>query len=173
MQKTIKKTTDFFASYRASQLRKTFVSGWIAVFAAFSIVSVIHGDVSMEWLMASVENVTETPRLDADIIMKRSGDSLLFTFGAKGKKVDLIEFTLLSDPTKFRGIKNSNPDISVIDQKDMGTYHVTVNLHGRDMVVGTVIADLMIDSDTNSPIAITDTEFVSEWQRYALTSKWE
>ncbi|MBX9808785.1 hypothetical protein K2X92_00135 [Candidatus Gracilibacteria bacterium] len=173
MQKTIKKTTDFFTSYRANQLRKTFVSGGIAVFAAFSIVSVIHGDVSMEGLMASVENVTETPRLEADIIMKRSGNSLSLVFGAKGKKIDQIQFTLLGDPTKFRSISNSNPDITILDQKDMGTYHVQVNFDGRDVAVGTVIADLIIDSDSNSPIAITDTEFVSGGQRYALTSKGE
>lgn len=53
----------------------------------------------------------------------------------------------------------------------MGTYHIQINLHGRDVAVGTVIADLVIDSDSNSPIAITDTEFISAGQRYALTSK--
>ena len=123
--------------------------------------------------MASVENVTETPRLDADIIMKRTWNTLTFVFGAKGKKVDQVDFTLLADPTKFHGVKHSNPDITIIDQKDMGTYHVQINLHGRDIAVGAVIADLILDADLASPIAITDTEFVSGGQRYALTNKWE
>lgn len=173
MQKSTKKYTDFFTSYRNNQLHKTFVSGWIAVFAAFSIVSVMHGDVDMQWLMASVENITEAPRLDADIIMKRSNNSLSITFGANAKNVDQVEFTLLSDPTKLRWITINNPDIIVIENKEMGTYHIKVVTHKKNLTPGTLLAQLWVDIDSNTPIAISDTEFISDGQRYALTSKWE
>jgi hypothetical protein len=62
----------------------------------------MHGDVDMQGLMASVENITEAPRLEADIIMKRDNNSLSIIFGANAKNVDQVEFTLLSDPSKFK-----------------------------------------------------------------------
>ncbi len=75
MQKTLKnfpkKSLDFFSLHRWYQLRKYFFSGSIAVVMAFSIVSVSHGDVDMQGLMASVANVSVAPRLDADLILKR------------------------------------------------------------------------------------------------------
>ena len=75
MQKTLKnipkKTLDFFALYRSSQFRKYFLSGSIAVVMAFSIVSVSHGDVDMQGLMASVANISEVPHFDADLILQR------------------------------------------------------------------------------------------------------
>lgn len=173
MQKSTKKYTDFFTSYRNNQLHKTFVSGWIAVFAAFSIVSVMHGDVDMQGLMASVENITEAPRLEADIIMKRDNNSLSIIFGANAKSVDQVEFTLLSDPSKFKWITVSDSNITVIENKEMGTYHIKVLANKKNLTPGTLLTQLWVDIDSMTPIAIADTEFVSNGQRYALTSKSE
>ncbi len=114
MQKTIKKTTDFFSLYRSSQLRKTFLSGGIAVFAAFSIVTLSHGDVDMQGLMASVASVSNTQHYDADLIMTRQNNVLSITFGAKATKVDQVNFTLLSDPAKFKSLTSTDATVSII-----------------------------------------------------------
>ena len=84
MQKTTKKlpkkTIDFFSTYRYSQIRKYFFSLGIAVFVSFSLVSIFHGDINMNDLMASVANVTEEPRYDADLILTRQDKNLSITF---------------------------------------------------------------------------------------------
>lgn len=84
MQKNTKKLpkqiNDFFSSYRFSQLRKYFFSLGLALFVSFSFVSIYHGDINMNSLMASVANVTEEPRYDADLIMTRKDKNLTITF---------------------------------------------------------------------------------------------
>jgi hypothetical protein len=171
MQKTTKKTTDFFSLYRSSQLRKYFLSGGIAVFAAFSIVSVSHGDIDMQGLMASVANVSNTQHYDADLIMTRHEGALSITFGAKATKVDQVEFTLLSDPTKFKSLTSSNSAVHITGEKETGAYHVTINMHGGDILPGSSIAELVAEIDSGVPIALTDTEFISGGQRYSITNK--
>jgi len=66
--------------------------------------------------MASVASVAtpEVPRLEADLILSRSGNVLSFVFGAKAEKVDRIEFTLLSDPSRFHSLTTTNPDIQIM-----------------------------------------------------------
>jgi hypothetical protein len=118
MQKNIKKTTDFFKLYRTNQIHKYIMSGGIAVFAAFGIVSFYHGDFDMKGLMASVATVTEVPRSEADFIMTQKDASLIFTFGATAKKVDQIRFTLLSDPTRLDSISSNNKAIQITSEKD-------------------------------------------------------
>ena len=118
MQKNIKNTTDFFKLYRSNQLHKHMMSASIAVFAAFTIVSFTQDNVDLNSLMASVAIVTEAPRSDADIIMVRQQDSLVFTFGATAKKVDQIKFTLLSDPTRLHSLTSSNSAIQISTEKD-------------------------------------------------------
>lgn len=44
-------------------------------------------------------------------------------------------------------------------------------MHGKDIVPGTNIAVLSVNMDPGTPIAITDTVFVSGGQKYNLTSK--
>lgn len=173
MQKNIKKTTDFFKLYRSNQLHKYIMSGSIAVFAAFTIVAFTHGDMDMKWLMASVSSVTEAPRSDADFIMTQKDTSLIFTFGAKATNVDQINFTILSDPTRIHSLVSTNPAISVTWEKDTGLYNISVDMHSTDIAPGTNVAQLTVNMDPGTPIAITDTEFVSAGQKYSLTSKWE
>lgn len=171
MKKIHTSHTDFFALYRSSQIRKYFLSGGIALFMAFTFVSTINGGIDTRGLMASVASVTEAPRLEADLIMKRDGGNLIFTFGANAKKVDRIEFTLLSDPAKFKSLTSSDTAIKITGQQEIGTYHVRINTQGRDIVSGTQIATLLAGIDAGVPLAITDTEFVSEGQRYSMTNK--
>lgn len=73
----------------------------------------------MQGLMASVASVTEAPRSDADIIMTRQGNSLLFTFGAKATKVDTIQFSILSDPTRLHAITTNNSLIHINANKEI------------------------------------------------------
>ncbi len=177
MQKTLKnipkKTLDFFALYRSSQFRKYFLSGGIALVMAFSIVSVSHGDVDMQGLMASVANVSEVPHFDADLILQRDWSNISLIFGANAKKVDKIDFTILSDPTRFRSLKSTNIAVHIIGDAEMGAYHVNIDMFGKDILPWTRIADLTATIDTGAPIALTDTQFVSGGQRYTITSKWE
>ncbi len=173
MQKTIKKTTDFFSLYRSSQIRKYCLSGGIAVFTAFSLVSFSHGDIDMQGLMASVANVSDTKHYDADLIMSRSGSILSLTFGTRASKVDQVAFTLLSDPTKFTSLTTTSPSVHIIGQPEMGTYHISIDMHGADIAPGTTIAELVAGIVPGTPIALTDTEFMSAGQRYSITSKWE
>lgn len=173
MQKNIKKPTDFFRLYRSNQFHKYIMSGSIAVFAAFTIVSVYHWDIDMEWLKASVSSVTEAPRSDADIIMTRKDDTLVFTFGAKATKVDQIQFTLLSDPARLHLLVSNNSAVHIASEKDTGLYSISIDMHGSDITPGTTIAELSVNMDPGTPIAITDTEFVSGGQKYSLTNKGE
>ena len=171
MQKTIKKTTDFFSQYRSSQLRKYFLSGGIAVFAAFSIVSISHGDIDMQGLMASVANVSNTQHYDADLIMVRHDNVLSITFGAKASHVDQVDFTLLSDPTRCKSLTSTNPDVHITGEKETGAYHVTIDIHGSDIAPGASLAELVAEIESGVPIALTDTEFISGGQRYSITNK--
>lgn len=125
----------------------------------------------MQGLMASVANVKKGPHYDADIIMNRENTSLIFTFGSTAYKVDRIDFTLLGDPTRFHSISSTDANIQIIGQADMGVYHVSVDMHGRDINPGTRVADLISVVDMGSALAITDTQFVSGGQRYSLSSK--
>lgn len=173
MKKTQKIQTDFFALYRSSQIRKYFFSTSIAVFFAFVFVSSINGWIDTRGLMASVASVTEAPRLEADLIMKREWEKLVFTFWANAKKVDRIEFLLLSDPTKFRSLSSNDSNVTVTGQWEIGTYRVSIDLQGNNIASGMQVATLIAGIDAGVPIAITDSEFISEWQRYSLTSKGE
>ncbi len=44
-------------------------------------------------------------------------------------------------------------------------------MHSTDIAPGTNVAQLTVNMDPGTPIAITDTEFVSAGQKYSLTSK--
>ncbi len=173
MQKTHQKTTDFFSTYRSRQLRKYALSGGIAVFVAFSFVSLINSPLDMNGLMASIANVTDTPHYDADLIMTRQENALTFIFGTRADKVDTVDLTLLGDPSRLHTITSINPDVRIVGQSDMGVYHVSIDMHGRDIAVGTRIAELTVSIDTGTTLSLSDTQFVSGGQRYRITNKGE
>lgn len=123
--------------------------------------------------MASVANVSDTPHYDADLIMSRQGTTLIFTFGSAAQKVDRIDFTLLGDPARFHSVSSTDTNIEIVGQAEMGVYHVSIDMHGRDIKPGTRVADLISMIDTGSILAISDTQFVSGGQRYSITNKGE
>ena len=171
MQKTQKNSHDFFSLYRTSEFKKHIFSASIAIFTAFSFVGVYHWDVDMSGLMASVSNVVEAPKLEADIIMSHESNMLSIVFGTKAEKVDQIEFTLLGDPSRLRSLVSTSANIQISSQPDMGAYRVVIQTNGQDLSPSQKIADLKIDMDRDTPVALTDTVFVSGWQRYNLTNK--
>jgi hypothetical protein len=173
MKKTIAKTKDFFSMYRTNEIRKVFFSGWIAVFAAFSMVWLYHGDIDMNWLMASVSSVAETPRMEADLIVEKKANQVSLIFGAKAEKVDRIELTLLSDPTRLRSLSSTNPDVSIVSDVANWAYQIAIDTHGKDISTGTVVADFVADMQEGAPFILSDTVFVSNGSRYAITSKSE
>ncbi len=173
LKKIPKKTIDFFSLYRSNQFRKYFLSGSIAIFTAFSIVSVFHGNIDMWGLMASVANVSEVSQFDADLILRRQWNNISLIFGAHAKKVDKIDLTILSDPTRFHSLKSTSNSVRIVWDTEMGAYHLTIDMSGKDIVPGTYIADLIGDIDAGTPIALTDTYFMSLGKRYSLSSKWE
>ncbi len=123
--------------------------------------------------MASVANVSDTPHYDADLIMSRQGTTLIFTFGSAAQKVDRIDFTLLGDPMRLHSLTATSPDIRITGQTEMGVYHMSIDMHGRDIQPGTRVADLISMIDTGSVLAISDTQFVSGGQRYSMSNKGE
>ena len=173
MQKNHPKTTDFFSAYRSSQIHKYLFSGGIAVFVAFSFVSIIHSDIDPQGLMASVAGVTETPQYDADLVMTRENSSLIVTFGTRAQAVDTVDLTLLGDPNRLHSITSTHPDVRIVGQSDMGVYHVSVDMHGRDITAGTRIAALTASIDTGAAFSLSDTQFVSGGQRYSMSNKGE
>lgn len=173
MKKTIAKTKDFFSMYRTNEIRKVFFSGGIAVFAAFSIVWFYHGDIDMNWLMASVSSVAEAPRMEADLIVEKKANQISLVFGAKAEKVDRIQLSLLSDPTRLRSLSSTNPDISIVSDAVNWAYQITIDTHGRDITTGTVVAEFVADMQEGTPLILSDTVFVSNGGRYAITSKSE
>ena len=176
MQKTHHKTTDFFSLYRSRQLRKYALSGGIAVFVAFASVSFINSPLDMNGLMASVANVSSevgTQHYDADLVMTREDSSLIVTFGTRAQAVDTINLTLLGDPSRLHTITSINPDVRIVGQSDMGVYHVSIDMHGRDIAVGTRIAELTVSIDTGTTLSLSDTQFVSGGQRYSMSNQGE
>jgi hypothetical protein len=119
MQKNTHKNTDFFKSFRTAQIHKYLFSGGIAVFVAFSLVSLIHSDIDPRGLMASVAGVTEVPRYDADLVMTRENSSLIVTFGTRAQAVDTVDLTLLGDPSRLHSITSINPDVRIVSQSEM------------------------------------------------------
>lgn len=64
-----------------------------------------------------------------------------------------------------------SPDIRVISQTEMGVYHISIDMHGRDIVAGTQVASLIAHMDTGAVLVIADTQFVSGGQRYSMSNK--
>jgi hypothetical protein len=127
----------------------------------------------MNGLMASVANITDTPHYDADFIMNRQDSILTFTFGTQAEQVDIVDLTLLGDPTRLHSLSTTSPDIQITGQSDTGVYHISINMHGRDIAAGTRIASLTTMIDTGAVLALSDTQFVSGGQRYNLSSQGE
>ncbi|MBC7503683.1 hypothetical protein H7169_01830 [Candidatus Gracilibacteria bacterium] len=173
MKKTHLKTTDFFSMYRSSQFRKYAFSGGIAIFVAFSFISLINSDIDTRGLMASVSNISETPHYDADLIMTREDSRLDFMIGSRANSVETIDLTLLGDPARLHSLTAMSPDIRVISQTEMGVYHISIDMHGRDIVAGTQVASLIAHMDTGAVLVIADTQFVSGGQRYSMSNKGE
>lgn len=124
--------------------------------------------------MANVSGIVDTrPQYDADLILTKDAGVLTITFGAHAQKVDRINFTLLSDPTKCQPFLITNPDITVTELAERGSHQIVVNMHGEDIVPGTIIAQIDAQSHSGSSFVISDTEFVSHGQRYSITSTWE
>lgn len=144
MQKNTHKNTDFFKEFRSTQIHKYLFSGGIAVCTAFSLVSIFHSDIDTSGLMASVAQISAVPVVyPADLIMSRSPKGVIsLVFGAHAKKVDRIEFSLLGDPNRLHSVATKNPDIQIVGQSEIGVYRVSVDMHGRDIVAGTQVADL-------------------------------
>lgn len=94
--------------------------------------------------------------------MTRKDGILSFVFGAKAEKVDTIQFTIFSDPTKLRSLVSKNPLVHVTTEKDTGVYFIKIDLQGMNLTPGTLLADFTVDIDSGTAIAITDTEFMSE-----------
>lgn len=172
MQKNTHKNTDFFKSFRSAQIHKYLFSGGIAVFAAFWFVSMIHSDIDPRGLMASVAGVT-TPEYAAEIMMTRQDGSIVLTLGKSAQAVDTIDLTLLGDPSHLHAITSPSTDIRIVRQSDMGVYHISIDMHGRDITAGTQVASLMAQIDTGAALALSDTQFVSGGQRYSLSSQGE
>lgn len=170
MKKTIKNSVDFFTLYRSNQFKKFLFSWTIAVFAAFSIISFIHGGIDTRGLMASVANITELPPLDANLVLKKQGNVLSVIFGAKASKVDRIDLNLLSDPTRIHSLESSHKAVTILGKKEEWAYHISINMAGIDLSPGTHIADMIIHIDEWTAIALTDAEFLSESTRYNMTS---
>lgn len=118
MKKTIKNTVDFFTLYRSNQFKKYLFSGSIAIFAAFSIISFIHGGIDTRGLMASVSSITELPPLEANLILKKEGTTLSIIFGSKASKVDRIDLNLLSDPTRIHSLESDHKAITILGKKE-------------------------------------------------------
>ena len=121
--------------------------------------------------MASVALVSDVPSYDADIVMTRQNDSIVLTFGKRAQAVDTIDLTLLGDPSRLHSITSINPDFRIVSQSEMGIYHVSIDMHGRDIAAGTPIASLTARIDTGAVLALSDTQFVSGGQRYSLSSQ--
>lgn len=167
----MKKQKDFFSLYHSSQLQRYLVPGALALTLALGVVGIINGDVDMRGLMANVSNVSRGAQYDADLILTQKSGILEAVLGANADGVDRVEFTLLSDPTRFRSLTALASDTLITAQPELGTYRVSVNVGGKSVKAGTILTKLSIDIDPQVSIAVTDVAFVSGEDRYNLTSK--
>ena len=105
--------------------------------------------------------------------MTQQDSVLTLTFGTRAERVDTIDLTLLGDPTRLHSLTAASPDVHITGQADMGVYHISIDMHGRDVTAGTRIADITAMVDTGVVLALSDTQFVSGGQRYSITNKGE
>lgn len=118
--------------------------------------------------MASVSEIAQ-PQYDADIVMKRVGDTVSIIMGKSAQKVDTISMRLLSNPADTLAL---TPSAGTVVDETEGVYLYVRSYGSEDVTAGTVIATFAgIPSD--APIALTDTEFESDGVKYSLTSKGE
>jgi hypothetical protein len=101
------------------------------------------------------------PHYDADIVMTRQSNSIVFILGKSAQAVDTIDLTLLGDPSRLHAITSPNTDIRITGQSDMGIYHISIDMHGRDIIAGTQITTLTTSIDTGATLSLSDTQFVS------------
>lgn len=159
--------TDFFDRYNRSRLNMYVFPAIFGIGIAFWVVSMSHtGD--MRGLMASVAEIAQ-PLYDADIVMTRTDTGFEILLGKDADAVSTLEFRLLTSPdntTKFIS------DIGTLTDEWEGSYLFVRSYAGERLLAGSVIASFAI-SESQLPIALTDTEMTSGDTRYSLTNKSE
>lgn len=122
--------------------------------------------------MAQVGQLTKSSQYDADLILKKSENTLTIILGSTAEEVDSIGFTLLSDPTRFDSVTSVDPNIAISFLSE-GMFRIVKKFDTETIPAGTTIAVLQTTSHIEVPINMIDTEFTSGWVKYALTNKSE
>ncbi len=108
--------------------------GFFGVFIAFGLVSMSHTS-DMRGLMASVSEIAQ-PQYDADIVMKRVGDTVSIIMGKSAQKVDTISLRLLSNPADALVL---TPSAGTVVDETEGAYLYVRSYASEDITTGTVI----------------------------------
>lgn len=172
MRTSSKKRFDFFTEYHKEKLSKitSYLFSWVfAIFLAFSFVSYSQNN-DLGGLMASVANLTSSPKYEADLILERSGNTAKLVFGATATKVDNLSFTILTDPVHVRSLKTDSKDVT-LSSLEGGMYHGVIAVSGVDLAPGAIVASFVLDADENASMNLIDTKFASEWAEYTITNK--
>lgn len=111
--------------------------------------------------MASVANLTSSPKYEADLILERSGNTAKLVFGATATKVDNLSFTILTDPVHVRSLKTDSKDVT-LSSLEGGMYHGVIVVSGADLAPGAIVASFVLDADENASMNLIDTKFASE-----------
>lgn len=167
MKNKTPESNDFFARYRRARTFQYILPGFFGVFLALGLVSMSHtGD--MRGLMASVAEVAQ-PQYDADIVMERTDTGVKFILGKDALEVGTISFRMMTNPSD--NIVPTPSVWTVIDETE-GVFQFVRSFGNQDVKAGAVIVEFSgITRDT--PLALTDAEFVSGGVKYNLTSKGE
>lgn len=160
---------DFFSRYRASKTYQYLFSGVLSLVFAMGLTGVIR-DVPLGMLSANVLMAPETvtPTYDADVLIERSGSTIIVRMGKNAEQVDSLSFSLLGDPTKFNTLTTSGLN-TTITSNEPGAYIVKIELHGAQLTAGQVLTTLETTLPKEAFIAPVDATFLSAGQSYSLS----
>ncbi len=147
-------------------------SSAFAFLLAFSIVSLYQVPAgSYGSFFASIAQVKSSVNYPADLIMSHSNEGLEFVFGAQANSVDQIEWMIFVSPdAKFSFGEDLSENLTLSSLGD-GAYRFIISWLDVDIRPGSKIWFIPLKWDWQpSQITLTDTQFVSENERFNLSN---
>ena len=163
---------DFFTRYRESRKHYYIVPGIFGLLFGFAIVA------QMTWTSIDIRtlqaNVLEanTPKIlyNADFLMEKSWSTLTFRIGKDAEMVDFVSFSLLWDPSILSSISSTDPNLSIVHNEPW-VFFLKYTLN-KNLKAGEMLFAVDADMQWETPIALLDPTFQSQWSIYSL-SVWE
>lgn len=163
---------DFFTQYKTTHKHPIFLPAIFALALSFSVVGMMRDPDLMRSISANViEWMQQTPVYNADFLMEKVENDLIFRIGKNAENVKTLSFTLVGDPTKLTGVNTKNPNTHITSTTPwvaLITVGIDKSLHAGDIV--TTVTPILTG---DTPLTLVDAGFDSDTGRYNLSTKVE